>query len=81
MPVGFIGLASGQFGGLCAVEHLETIFRYLKAYAYNERLFFCGIHKHIEPSTNQILNEVMKQRFENFLSGFLQFTLKFVPSY
>ncbi|MBM5816543.1 MAG: NAD(P)H-dependent oxidoreductase [Cyanobacteria bacterium K_Offshore_surface_m2_239] len=43
-PVAYVGVASGQWGGLRAVEQLQMIFGYRNAYSYPRRVFIAGVH-------------------------------------
>ncbi|MEB3318302.1 MAG: NAD(P)H-dependent oxidoreductase [Cyanobacteriota bacterium] len=43
-PVAYVGVASGQWGGLRAVEQLQLIFGYRNAYSYPQRVFIAGVH-------------------------------------
>jgi NAD(P)H-dependent FMN reductase len=43
-PVAYVGVASGQWGGLRAVEQLQLIFGYRNAHSYPRRVFIAGVH-------------------------------------
>jgi NAD(P)H-dependent FMN reductase len=43
-PVAYVGLASGQWGALRAVEQLQMIFGYRNAHSYPRRVFIAGVH-------------------------------------
>lgn len=42
-PAAFIGLSSGRWGGLRAVEQLAMVFQYRQAHLYGRRVFLPGI--------------------------------------
>ena len=42
-PVSYIGIASGQFGGLRPVEHLQQVFGYRNALNYPRRVFIPAV--------------------------------------
>lgn len=44
-PVAYVGVASGQWGGLRSVEQLQMIFGYRNAYSYPKRVFISGVHQ------------------------------------
>jgi NAD(P)H-dependent FMN reductase len=44
-PVAYVGVASGQWGGLRAVEQLQLIFGYRNAHSYPRRVFIAGVHE------------------------------------
>jgi NAD(P)H-dependent FMN reductase len=43
-PVAYVGVASGQWGALRAVEQLQLIFGYRNAHSYPRRVFIAGVH-------------------------------------
>ena len=43
-PAAFVGLASGRWGAIRAVEQLEMVFQYRYAHLFNERLFVPAVH-------------------------------------
>jgi NAD(P)H-dependent FMN reductase len=44
-PAAFIGISSGRWGGVRAVEHLEMIFQYRQAHLFGRRCFIPNIKK------------------------------------
>jgi NAD(P)H-dependent FMN reductase len=44
-PVAYVGVASGQWGGLRPVEQLQMIFGYRNAHSYPQRVFIAGVHR------------------------------------
>jgi NAD(P)H-dependent FMN reductase len=43
-PVAYVGVASGQWGALRAVEQLQMIFGYRNGHSYPRRVFIPGVH-------------------------------------
>jgi len=48
-PAAFVGISSGRWGGLRAVEHLEMVFQYRHAHLFGRRCFI--------PSVGSVLDE------------------------
>jgi chromate reductase len=44
-PVAYVGVASGQWGALRAVEQLQMIFGYRNGHSYPKRVFISGVHE------------------------------------
>lgn len=42
-PAAFVGISSGRWGGVRAVEHLEMIFHYRHAHLFGRRCFIPGV--------------------------------------
>ena len=42
-PAAFVGISSGRWGGLRAVEHLEMVFQYRHAHLFGRRCFIPGV--------------------------------------
>jgi NAD(P)H-dependent FMN reductase len=70
LPTAFIGIASGQFGGLRAVEHLEGIFSYRHAHVFGERVLIPFVDKVIQPDNTLGIYE---PELQELISGFLRF--------
>jgi chromate reductase len=54
-PAAFVGISSGRWGGIRAVEQLEMIFQYRHAHLFGRRVFIPGIGNAIGPS--ELLDE------------------------
>ena len=52
LPSAFVGLASGRWGALRAVEQLEMVFQYRYAHLFNERLFVPAVHNMLDDQDN-----------------------------
>lgn len=70
-PVCFVGLASGSWGALRAVEHLQGVFGYRNAHIYPRRVFLPGIHASIDQA-GRFLPELEK-RLKEQTTGFLDY--------
>jgi NAD(P)H-dependent FMN reductase len=69
----FVGLASGTWGALRAVEHLQGIFGYRNSHIYPKRVFLPRVHDFL-PSDD--LEEAVEQRLRAQSEGFLQYVEK-----
>jgi NAD(P)H-dependent FMN reductase len=69
-PCSFVGIASGRFGALRAVEQIEAVCQYRHAILFPERTFIPFIEKsvneHGQP-TDEITQKVLHQQIENFV--------------
>jgi NAD(P)H-dependent FMN reductase len=71
-PVCYVGIASGQFGALRPVEHLQQIFGYRNSHNFPNRVFVPAVHEAIDREKG-ILDEGLSSRLEEQAQGFLQF--------
>ena len=71
-PVCYIGVASGQFGALRAVEHLQQVFGYRNAYNFPKRVFVPAVHE-VANLENGITDENLKARLSEQAIAFLAF--------
>lgn len=71
-PCGFIGLASGRFGGLRAVEQLEMVFQYRHAHLFGRRCFLSGIHQHLD-AEGKMVDPALEVRVRDTVTGFAEF--------
>ena len=69
-PVCFIGLASGEWGGLRAVEQLQQIVTYRRGILFPERVFIPRIKKRVA------LGKEETERLKSQTEGFCQFVRK-----
>ncbi|GDY11737.1 ACP phosphodiesterase [Planctomycetota bacterium] len=77
-PCAFIGLSSGQFGGLRAVEHLQAVAGYRNAHLYPPRVFIAGIEKQLTPE-GALSDPKLVQRLKDQAAGFQQFVKALRP--
>lgn len=71
-PAGFIGLASGAWGGLRAVEQLEMIFQYRHAHLYGRRVFLPNISELIDEE-GRCTDPALGNRLTEMVTGFAAF--------
>ena len=71
-PVCYVGLASGQFGALRPVEHLQQVFGYRNAYNFPKRVFIPAVHDFLDDEKG-ILDEDLATRLKEQASSFVEF--------
>jgi NAD(P)H-dependent FMN reductase len=72
MPAGFIGISSGPWGAVRAVEQLEMIFQYRHAHLYGRRMFIPGVGGAVDDA-GQPVEPAMARRLETTLRGFARY--------
>jgi NAD(P)H-dependent FMN reductase len=72
-PCAFIGLASGRFHGLRAVEHLQAVAGYRNAYIYPHRVFIGESHRQFD-ADGRFVDAGLEQRLRDQAAGFVAFT-------
>ena len=71
LPSAFVGLASGRWGALRAVEQLEMVFQYRYAHLFNERLFVPAVHNMLDDQDNLTdpeLSGLLNDMARNFMT-------------
>lgn len=71
-PAGFIGLSSGRWGAVRAVEQLEMVFQYRHAHLYGRRVFIPSIGTAID-ETGNLVDPDLGQRLHDMVCGFSVF--------
>lgn len=71
-PVCYVGLASGQFGALRPVEHLQQVFGYRNAYNFPKRVFIPAVHDFLDDEEG-ILDEDLATRLKEQARSFVEF--------
>jgi NAD(P)H-dependent FMN reductase len=71
-PCAFVGVASGQFQALRAVEHFQGVAGYRNAHMYPNRVFIGGVHKVIGPD-KRLSDIALVERLQTQAKGFVQF--------
>ena len=71
-PVCYVGLASGQFGALRPVEHLQQVFGYRNAYNFPKRVFIPAVHDSLDDEKG-ILDEDLATRLKEQARSFVEF--------
>ncbi len=72
IPAGFIGISSGRWGGLRAVEHLEMIFQYRHAHLFGRRCFLPQIHQAFD-TDGQLVDQALGDRMGKTVRDFGDF--------
>lgn len=72
-PVCFVGIGSGNFGGLRPVEHLQQVFGYRNAFIYPERVFVLNAHKVLDAS-GAVIDPLIQDLFARQAKGFQRFS-------
>ena len=71
-PVAFLGEASGVWGGLRAVEHLQGVFAYRNAHQYPSRVFINAVRTRFDES-GTLTDADLITRIESQCEGFARF--------
>jgi chromate reductase len=71
-PVAFVGVASGAWGGLRAVEQMQMVFGYRNAHLYPDRVFISGVANKITPA-GAVTDAALDERLTGQVRGFAQF--------
>lgn len=68
-PVAFVGVASGRWGALRPVEHLQGVFGYRNAFIFPERVFLPAIHAELSDSGfgTPLIVELIESQVKNFI--------------
>lgn len=73
--VAFVGLASGEWGGMRPVEHLQGIFSYRDTFIYPKRVFIKNINKVFAENNNRLSEDIL-DRLDKQIQGFAEFCKK-----
>jgi chromate reductase, NAD(P)H dehydrogenase (quinone) len=71
MPIAFVGVATGSFGALRAVEHAQQVVGYRNAYVFPERVFIARADKTFDPvlgPTDELYAQLLGSQIVNFSS-------------
>ena len=71
-PICYIGIASGQFGALRPVEHLQQVFGYRNAYNFPKRVFVPAVHN-VANVKMELLTRELESRLAGQADDFIQF--------
>jgi len=71
-PMAFVGLASGQWGALRAVEQLQQVVGYRNAYSFPDRVFIAAIHQHLG-ADGAWVGDALPKRLHRQAEGFAAF--------
>lgn len=70
-PVAFVGLGSGIFGGLRAVEQLSQVFAYRNAHIFNRRVLLPQVERVLDDQgqiNNPLIEQLLREQTVHFLS-------------
>jgi chromate reductase len=71
-PAGFVGISSGPWGAVRAVEQLEMVFQYRHAHLYGRRVFIPDVRTAVDDAGRPV-EPVMARRLETTIGGFARF--------
>ena len=71
-PAAFIGISSGRWGAVRAVEQLEMVFQYRHAHLFGRRVFIHNVGAALDRD-GQLVDADLEQRLQHMVSGFSQF--------
>lgn len=71
-PAAFVGIASGRWAGVRAVEHLEMVFQYRHAHLFGRRCFIPDISRTLGEN-GEIDDSALAERLEQMVSDFAVF--------
>jgi NAD(P)H-dependent FMN reductase len=71
-PAGFIGLSSGPWGAVRAVEQLEMVFQYRHAHLFGRRCFIPNIGQVLD-GDGAIIDPAVAKRFDEMVGSFVEF--------
>ena len=78
LPSAFVGLASGRWGAIRAVEQLEMVFQYRYAHLFNERLFVPAVHNMLD-SNDVLTDPELAGLLEDMVSHFIAYAKRLNP--
>jgi NAD(P)H-dependent FMN reductase len=73
LAAGFVGIASGEWGGLRAVEHLQQVFRYRRAHIYGHSVYVREVHRALDAS-GRLQDPALEARLADLVKGFDAFS-------
>jgi chromate reductase len=71
-PVAFVGVSSGSYGALRAVEQMQMVFGYRNAHLFPERVFISGVFNKFTPE-GALTDAAVDERLAHQVRGFGQF--------
>jgi chromate reductase, NAD(P)H dehydrogenase (quinone) len=71
-PVAFVGVTSGSYGAMRAVEQMQMVFGYRNAHLYPERVFISGVSNKFTPD-GAVNDAAIDERLSRQARGFAQF--------
>ena len=71
-PVCYVGIASGQFGALRPVEHLQQVFGYRNAFNFPRRVFVPSVHE-VASHEHGLNDSNLQERLSNQVDRYVEF--------
>ncbi len=71
-PAGFVGISSGRWGAVRAVEQLEMIFQYRHAHLFGRRCFISGVGGALD-GDGRLVDPDLEARLHRMVRGFIRF--------
>lgn len=71
-PASFIGISSGRWGAVRAVEQLEMVFQYRHAHLYGRRVFIHNVGRMIGEDS-RLIDVELERRIQRMAGGFSEF--------
>jgi NAD(P)H-dependent FMN reductase len=71
-PTAFVGISSGRWGAVRAVEQLEMIFQYRHAHLFGRRCFISGVGGVLNEN-GRLVDPDLEARLERTVRGFVEF--------
>lgn len=75
MPAAFIGISSGRWGGVRAVEQLELVFQHRHAHLFGRRCFIPHVKKALDQS-GRLTDVEIAERLHSTVVDFVRFCAK-----
>jgi NAD(P)H-dependent FMN reductase len=72
VPAAFVGISSGGWGGVRAVEHLEMVFQYRHAHLFGRRCFIPNIGRALDEN-GQLNDPAIEERLKKSALDFARF--------
>ena len=72
IPAAFIGISSGRWGAVRAVEHLEMVFQYRHAHLFGRRCFIPSIFRELDED-GRLTDPDLRDRLRKTVAGFGEF--------
>jgi NAD(P)H-dependent FMN reductase len=72
LPAAFVGISSGRWGGVRAVEHLEMVFQYRHAHLFGRRCFIPSVGRVID-GNGRLTDPDVAKRLKKTILDFARF--------
>lgn len=71
-PAAFVGISSGRWGAVRAVEHLEMVFQYRHSHLFGRRVFIPQVGAVLDDN-GKLIDPDLAKRLHHMVSGFSRF--------